>query len=143
MVKYLIFFLFVTPILPKDGLPYISPGVQVGIDSKGHLFTSTQITLGYVGPVPPIGLTFGSRWYSTKGKKKRYSYTDFQIWPAFFGIGVGQIIDEKGNKSHRLKTGVGAWGYLTFDTALNFNNYKYNFGLIGVFPVPIGEMPSP
>ena len=31
-----------------NGLPYISPGVQLGINSKGKIFTSAQITIGYV-----------------------------------------------------------------------------------------------
>ena len=45
-----------------NGLPYISPGVQLGINSKGKIFTSAQITIGYVGPMPPIGVTIGKRW---------------------------------------------------------------------------------
>ena len=43
-------------LLAQNGLPYISPGVQLGINSKGKIFTSAQITIGYVGPTPPIGL---------------------------------------------------------------------------------------
>ena len=64
-----------------------------------------------------------------KSRKKSYSYYDFQLWPVFFGIGVGQIIDDKGNKCSRLKAGAGLWGYLTFDY-LSFENLKYNFGAI-------------
>ena len=121
-----------------NGLPYISPGVQLGINSKGKIFTSAQITIGYVGPMPPIGVTIGKRWVHLSQQKNVYSYYDFQVWPGYFGIGVGQIIDDKGNKSLRFKTGAGLWGYLTFDYS-SFENLKYNFGLIGVLPIPTGE----
>ena len=125
-----------------NGLPYISPGVQLGINSKGKIFTSAQITIGYVGPMPPIGVTIGKRWVHLNQEKKGYSYYDFQVWPVYFGIGVGQIVDDKGNKSLRFKTGAGLWGYLTFDYS-SFENLKYNFGTIGVLPMPVGEIPPP
>ena len=54
----------------QNGLPYISPGVQLGINSKGKIFTSAQITIGYVGPTPPIGVTIGKRWYHLNQEKK-------------------------------------------------------------------------
>ena len=60
------------------------------------------------------------------------------MWPVFFGIDVGQIIDRWDNKSLRFKTGIGLWGYLTFDYS-SFENLKYNFGAIGVLPIPVGE----
>ena len=120
--------------------PYISPGVQLGINSKGKIFTSAQITIGYVGPTPPIGVTIGKRWYHLNQEKKSYSYYDFQVWPVFFGIGFGQLIDDKGNKSLRFKTGAGLWGYLTFDYS-SFENLKYNFGAIGVLPILVERIP--
>ena len=82
-----------------------------------------------MGPTPPIGVTIGKRWYHLNQEKRSYSYYDFQVWP-FFGIGVGQIIDDR-NKSLRFKTGTGLWGYPTFDYS-SFENLKYNFGAIGV-----------
>ena len=126
----------------QDIWPYISPGVQLGINSKGKIFTSAQITIGIVGPNSPIGFTIGKRWYHLNQGKKSYNYYDFQLWPVFFGIGIGQIIDDKGNKSIRFKTGAGLWGYLTFDYS-SFENLKYNFGAIGVFPIFVDELPSP
>ena len=92
--------------------------------------------------MPPIGVTIGKRWVHLNQEKKVYSYYDFQVWPGYFGIGVGQIIDDKGNKSLRFKTGAGLWGYLTFDYS-SFENLKYNFGTIGVLPIPAGEIPPP
>ena len=56
------------------------------------------------------------------------------MWPILFGIGIGQIIDGEGNKSIRFKTGAGLLGYLTFDYS-SFENLKYNFGAIGVYPI--------
>ena len=119
---------------------YISPGVQLGINSKGKIFTSAQITIGIVGTTPPIGFTIGKRWYHLNQGKKSYNYYDFQLWPVFFGIGIGQIIDDKGNKSIRFKTGAGLWGYLTFDYS-SFENLKYNFGAIGVLPILVEGIP--
>tara|TARA_X000001036_G_scaffold291503_1_gene270843 strand:- start:117 stop:545 length:429 start_codon:yes stop_codon:yes gene_type:complete len=120
--------------------PYISPGVQLGINSKGKMFTSAQITIGIVGTTPPIGFTIGKRWYHLNQEKKSYSYYDLQVWPVLFGIGIGQIIDDKGNKSIRFKTGAGLWGYLTFDYS-SFENLKYNFGAIGVLPILVEGLP--
>ena len=135
MRRHLKLFLLTGFLFAQNGLPYISPGVQLGINSKGKIFTSAQITIGYVGPTPPIGVTIGKRWYHLNQGKKSYNYYDIQLWPAFFGIGIGQIIDDEGNKSIRFKTGAGLWGYLTFDYS-SFENLKYNFGAIGVFPIP-------
>ena len=126
-------------------IPYISPGVQLGINSKGKIFTSAQITIGIFGTPTdgiPIGVTIGKRVYNLNQGKKSYNYYDIQLWPVFFGIGIGQIIDDEGNKSIRFKTGAGLWGYLTFDYS-SFENLKYNFGGIGVFPIPVNGLPSP
>ena len=52
----------------NNNFTYLSPGLQFGIDSKGNIFTSTQITIGYVdNEIPPIGITFGLRWYNING----------------------------------------------------------------------------
>ena len=121
-------------LLSQIGEPYISPGVQLGINSKGKIFTSTQITIGFETNNETIGFTIGKRWYHLNQGKKSYNYYDIQLWPVFAGVGIGQIIDDKGNKSLRFKTGVGFWGYLTFDYS-SFENLKYNFGAIGVLPL--------
>ena len=140
MRKHLKLLLLTWVLFGQNGSPYISPGVQLGINSKGKVFTSAQITIGYVGPTPPIGFTIGKRWYHLNQEKKSYSYYDFQLWPVFFGIGVGEIIDDKGNKSLRFKTGAGLFGYLTFDYS-SFENLKYNFGAIGVLPILVEGIP--
>ena len=63
---------------------YISPGIQLGMNSRGNLFISGQITFGFVSfdildledvkNIPaskaiPIGLTIGERHYKVKGKE--------------------------------------------------------------------------
>ena len=144
MGRYLKLLLLIGFLLAQNGQPYISPGVQLGINSKGKIFTSAQMTIGLL-PTPrsiPIGVTIGKRWYHLNQEKKSYSYYDFQVWPVFFGIGVGQIIDDMGNKSLRFKTGIGLWGYLTFDYS-SFEDLKYNFGAIGVLPIIVGEEITP
>ena len=71
---------------------YISPGIQVGVNSRGNLFISGQITFGFVSfdildlenvnyrpPLKaiPIGLTIGERHYKVKGKGwEKYHYID-------------------------------------------------------------------
>ena len=61
MKKKVLFCLFITiifnsKVLAQEGF-YLSPGVQIGIDSKGNLFGSAQITLGLLTEDVPF--TFG------------------------------------------------------------------------------------
>lgn len=63
--------LLVTGVLfAQNGSPYLSPGVQLGFNSKGKIFTFAQITLGYIWPTSPIGFTIGKRWYHLDQEKK-------------------------------------------------------------------------
>ena len=135
-------------ILKAYDATYISPGIQVGMNSRGNLFISGQITFGFVSfdildledvnyiPSPkaiPIGLTIGERHYKVKGKGwKKYHYIDAQAWIGFAGMGLGIMVDENRNKYSRFKCGAGLFGYLTYDY---FKVFKYNYGLIGVRPI--------
>ena len=53
----------------NEGETYTSPGIQIGMNSKGNLFISGQITFGLfiddtvIGDAVPIGLTLGKMWY--------------------------------------------------------------------------------
>ena len=82
---------------------YISPGLQIGIDSNGNLHRSTQITFGLLIDEYSLatGFTIGYKWFrklDELGKKSwnRYNYYDLQsslslesiIQP---GIGFGLI----------------------------------------------------
>ena len=138
MHKYLVL-LFLVGTLKADGSSlYISPGIQLGVTSKTDFFLSAQITFGHVsyyGP-PPYGVTIGLRKYRMQRKEwKEFVYTDFQVWPFFGGIGIGRMIDIKNEKQYtRFKTGIGAFGYATYDFCKDCGILKHNFGFIGAVP---------
>ena len=126
-------------LIKGQGSFYLSPGLQIGISTKGIFFSSIQVTLGYFDDLYiPIGITTGLRWYKVQNKWEKYRYNDLQIWPFFLGIGFGQMHDKDGNKSFRFKTGVGYFGYLTYDYTTSFDIAKHNIGFIGVLPIIIG-----
>ena len=144
MKRFLPLFILIG-LIKGQGSSYLSPGLQIGISTKGNLFLSTQVTFGYVDDLYiPIGITTGLRWYKVQNKWEKYRYNDLQIWPFFLGIGFGQMHDKDGNKSFRFKTGV---GYLTYDYTTSFDIAKHNIGFIGVLPLPLflltGNMPMP
>ena len=138
MHRYLVL-LFLIGILKAGGSsPYISPGIQFGITTNAKFFMSAQITFGYIDfyNQPPYGVTLGVRTYRTRPEKwEKFIYTDFQAWLLLGGIGVGKMIDTR-NKNHytRFKTGIGAFGYATYDYCKDFGNFKHNFGIIGTIP---------
>ena len=137
MKKYFILILLFGIAKGSGSSPYLSPGLQLGFNSKGNVFLSSQVTIGYVsydGP-PPFGISLGLRWYKVQDKWERYRYSDFQIWPFLGGIGIGQIRDKDGNNYLRLKTGVGAYGYVTYDYSKDLEIAKHNFGVIGTLPI--------
>ena len=146
MRKYKLLFLLIIGVLNASGSsPYISPGIQLGFNTKGNLFLSVQTTFGYVsysGP-PPFGVTLGLRWYKMEEKWERYSYNDLQIWPFIGGVGIGQMRDKDGNKYLRFKTGVGAFIYATYDSCKGLEIAKHNFGVIGTLPIILGGDYSP
>ena len=153
MRRYLVLLCLVGISKAYDGIPYypnhyISPGMQVGMNSKGNFFISVQITVGLIPndvqdwdisefsnslkPLP-IGLTIGERYYKVKGKGwKKYNYIDAQVWIYYAGMGLGIMVDENRNKYSRFKCGAGLFGYLTYDY---FKVFKHNYGLIGVRPI--------
>ena len=138
MLRYLALLLLIAYLKANGSSPYISPGVQLGFTSRTNFFLSAQITFGHVsysGP-PPYGVTIGLRKYRIQQKEwKEFVYTDFQVWPFFGGIGIGKMIDIR-NKNHytRLKTGIGAVGYATYDYCKDCGIFKHNFGIIGTIP---------
>ena len=114
MKRFLPLFILIG-LIKGQGLFYLSPGLQIGMSTKGNFFSSIQVTLGYVNDVfIPIGITTGLRWYKVQNKWEKYRYNDLQIWGVYSGIGFGQMHDKDGNKSFRFKTGVGFFGYLTY-----------------------------
>ena len=129
---------------------YISPGVQIGIDSKGNLHRAVQMTLGILKEEHPLatGLTFGFKWLrklDKSGEKswKRYNYYDLQssssesiILP---GIGFGVIKGDNIPLTPRFKIWSG-WFFLPSYEYIDLknNDSDHHFGLFGVLPLPIG-----
>ena len=141
--------LYSTTVIAQEGW-YISPGVQIGIDSKGNLHRAVQITLGILIEEYPFttGLTLGYKWFrklDKSGQKswERYNYYDLQshvleniIQP---GIGFGLIRGNNMPLTPRFKLWSG-WFFLPSYEFINMKNddSKHYFGLFGVLPLPIG-----
>ena len=129
---------------------YISPGVQIGIDSNGNHHRSTQLTFGLLIKEYPLttGFTIGYKWIrklDKLGKEgwHRYNYYDLQahslesiIQP---GIGFGLIQGDNMPLTPRFKLWSG-WLLLPSYEFINMKNddSKHYFGLFGVLPLPIG-----
>ncbi len=129
---------------------YVSPGLQIGIDSKGNLHRAAQITFGILieGYSFTTGLTIGHKWFrkfDKSGEKswERYNYYDLQshsleniIQP---GIGFGLIRGDNLELTPRFKLWSG-WFFLPSYEFINMkNDYSIHyFGLFGVIPLPIG-----
>ena len=140
--------LYSTTVIAQEG-GYISPGVQIGIDSKGNLHRAVQITLGILIEEYPFttGLTLGYKWFrklDKSGEKswERYNYYDLQshaleniIQP---GIGFGLIRGDNMPLTPRFKLWSG-WFFLPSYEFINMKNddSKHYFGLFGALPLPI------
>ena len=140
---------FTTKVFAMEGW-YISPGVQIGIDSKGNLHRAVQMTLGILKEEHPFatGLTFGYKWFRKLDKSgeeswERYNYYDLQshssesiILP---GIGFGVIKGENTQLTPRFKIWSG-WFFLPSYEYIDLknNDSDHHFGLFGVLPLPIG-----
>ena len=136
-------------VLAQDGW-YISPGVQIGIDSKGNLHRAIQMTLGILIEEHPFttGLTFGYKWFRKLDKSgeeswERYNYYDLQshssesiILP---GIGFGFVKGDNIPLTPRFKIWSG-WFFLPSYEYIDLKNKDsdHHFGLFGVLPLPIG-----
>ncbi len=130
---------------------YVSPGVQIGIDSNGDLHRAAQITLGLLTEEYPFttGLTIGYKWFrqfdnSNEKNWKRYNYYDLQFKSSgsiiLPGIGFGLIRGEKMSLTPRFKLWSGLIFFLPSYEFINIKNDspKHYFGLFGVLPLPIG-----
>jgi len=155
MNKIILIFIFLaltfnSKVFPQEGW-YISPGLQIGIDSKRNLHSSAQITFGLLIEEYPYttGLTVGYKWLrnlDNSGNKSwsRYNYYDLQthalesiIQP---GIGFGLIRGENMSLTPRFKLWSGLIFFLPSYEFINMKNDapKHYFGLFGVLPLPIG-----
>ena len=131
---------------------YLSPGIQVGLNSSKEIFFSYQTTIGLIPAndihgIPEIafspGITFGVRHYKTGIKEwKSYNYIDAQITYApnhddpFYGTGIGVIFDvDDFNKFYKYKLFSGWFGLATFDYIPFKDKAKIHLGAFGVVPM--------
>ena len=132
--------------------PYISPGIQIGLNQNKTLFMSYQLTFGtsfkitnkkHFEDTAPLflGRTFGVRRYYQKEKPVvTYKYYDTQISFILGGIGIGKLINSKGETFKKNKYWVGAIGLLTYDKVFFNDKVEKHYGLFGVYPFPIFQI---
>ena len=134
-MKKLIFILMIGSLF---GEHYISPGIQVGINSSKEYFFSYQATFGLEGDNGFPGITFGRRHYKTGIKEwNSYNYIDAQITffaPLVPGIGIGVIYDHS-NIFYKYKLFAGWFGLATCDYITFKDKPKIYLGVFGVYPI--------
>ena len=116
---------------------YISPGIQIGVNSPQEFFLSYQATFGLITEYGCPGITLGRRHYKNREitKWETYNYIDAQIAFWYFGTGVGMIFDNS-NRFYKYKLFAGLLGLGTCDY-INFKNKpKMHFGGFVVLPIP-------
>ena len=137
MKKLILFALLIvghSKLLGADGY-YLSPGIQIGINSSKGYFLSYQATFGLNEDYGFPGITVGRRHYKTEVKKwETYNYIDAQISYVTIGAGVG-IIYNHSDIFNKYKLFGGYFALGTFDY-INFKNKpKMHFGAFGVYPI--------
>ena len=156
IISICIFFpaLYGTKVIAQEGW-YVSPGVQIGIDSKGNSHRAAQITIGILieDYLIATGLTIGSKWIWKPDKTgerivDRYNYYDLQCHPLESiiletpiqpGIGFGLMNGDNISLTPRFKIWSGLIFFLPSYEFINLkNDNKHYFGLFGVLPLPIG-----
>ena len=150
LICILLAMIYNSEVLAQHGW-YVSPGVQIGIDSNGDLHRAAQITLGILTEEYPFttGLTIGYKWFRqfdnlNEKSWKRYNYYDLQIKSSgsiiLPGIGFGLIRGENMSLTPRFKLWSGLIFFLPSYEFINMKNDapKHYFGLFGVLPLPIG-----
>ena len=117
---------------------HVSPGLQIGLNNKGKLFYSAQITTGRVfiseGNVLVPGITFGFRKIYDSSEKGTLKYIDGQISTLYGGVGLGTIYD----KNFKINPKFKVWG--GFLVLASYDYFKsstgnHNFGLFCVVPI--------
>ena len=157
MIRYISLLLFIGLSWGHNGkhpflTPYISPGIQIGLNQNKTLFMSYQLTFGtsfkitnkkHFEDTAPLflGRTFGIRRYYQKEKPVvTYKYYDTQISFILGGIGIGKLINSKGETFKKNKYWVGAMGLLTYDKVFFNDKVEKHYGLFGVYPLPIFQI---
>ena len=131
---------------------YVSPGLQIGVNSDFKFFFSGQFTLGIFNPqASPLnpGITIGLKKIKRDILWVTYKYCDFQIHNMGNiiqpGFGLGFIQGKDRPIALRFKFWAGWWILGTYEY-INFkNNSKNHIGIFGVLPwvTSIGETIPP
>ena len=114
---------------------YISPGIQIGINSSKEFFYSYQITSGIINESLIPGITIGRRHYKRDSNLLfSYNYIDAQFAFVTVGGGVG-IIFNRNERFIKYKMFAGYGGLASYDY-INFKDKpKDHFGGFGVLPL--------
>ncbi len=134
---FFILCLFTSRIFAESKFLYISPGIQIGINSNWEPFCSSQITFGYYNPnnleyIP--GLTIGVRFKRIENGWVNYNYYDAQVSYYFAGFGFGMINGDDLLPTVRLKLWAGTSVSGSYDFNYIKNKSKHHFGIWGFFP---------
>ena len=74
---------------------YISPGIQIGINSSKEFFYSYQITSALINDFGGPGISIGRRHYKqTSEKWDSFNYIDAQLSFGAIGTGAGLIFNK-------------------------------------------------
>ena len=122
---------------------YVSPGLQIGLNNKGKLFYSAQITTGRVfiseGNVFVPGITYGFRNIYNSSEQEPIKYIDAQIstlyrgYPFNGGIGLGIVYDKNFKVNPKFKVWGGFLALASYDY-FKSSAGNHNFGLFCVVP---------
>ena len=124
-------------------LPYISQGIQIGINSKDGLFLGPQLSIGLVHhninndvskSLSSYSICYGIKIY--KETKKKETFVDFQImynrgkYP--LSVGVGRKYYRK-ISNFRLK--LYTWNITSITYGYDFKSKSHNISSIPIFPI--------
>ena len=123
---------------------YVSPGLQIGLNNKGKLFYSAQITTGRVfiseGNVFVPGKTYGFRNIYNSSEQEPIKYIDAQIstlyggYPFNGGIGLGTVYDKNFKVNPKFKVWGGFLALASYDY-FKSSAGNHHFGLFCVVPM--------
>ena len=148
MKNLLIVFLMLSQIFCL--IPYVSPGVSVGVNN-GELFITSQVSFGlsfledhyddhdqiidYFVP----SVSFGLKYFPKRSHNKLFKYTDFQTTIGFIGFGKGKI---KGIDNNYVSTKNKIYGgyLILYNYEKELENDYNNKSLIIVLPIPFYEL---
>lgn len=154
-LKHLWLILFICPLFGQEfgnykiSSPYLSPGIQIGINSDKNIFWGFQLSAGIIirGNAPNESVKtldfispafcYGYRKYFKAKNKEKYYDLQVTIIPdlydlPIFGFGIGRIISDE-HSSFRFKSYTFLLAAASIDYV--FNTRKINMSIIPVLPI--------